>query len=235
MRVSAIIPAAGSGQRFGEAKQYKKLAGRSILFHAMAPFVRCKQINEIIIVVPENDIEYVKQKVLLISASKSIQVVAGGALRQDSVKNGIDVLSQDSELVCIHDAVRPFVTEELIERSIFQCSKYDGSVLGVQVMDTIKIVQKKLITSTINRDTVWLAQTPQTFHKKKLVNALENAEKQCLVGTDESSLMELIGCKITIVPGHINNFKITTKDDFRRAELTLDLIQEDLKGDNNAV
>ena len=66
------------------------------------------------------------------------------------------------------------------------------------------------------------------FIKKKLVNALENAEKQCLVGTDESALMELIGCKISIVPGHINNFKITTKDDFRRAELTLDLIQEDL-------
>ena len=235
MKVSAIIPAAGSGQRFGEAKQYKKLGGRPVLFHALTPFMKCSKIDEVVIVVSDREIEHIKHQILSLSITKPIQVVSGGEKRQDSVKNGLNAISPTSTLVCIHDAVRPFVTEELIERSIVECHNYDGAIVGIQSVDTLKIAEKKLVKSTVNRDVVWLAQTPQTFKKQKLIDALVNAQSECLAGTDESALMEAMGFTITIVEGHPNNFKITTRDDWERAELLFGLKQNTAIGDENEV
>ena len=110
MKVSAIIPAAGSGHRFGEEKQFKLLAGRPLLFHSLKPFLTSSIIQEVIVVVPEYQIESVHRDLLSMSAGKPVKVIAGGVRRQDSVKNGVSASAASATLVCIHDAASPFVT-----------------------------------------------------------------------------------------------------------------------------
>lgn len=219
MKVSAIIPAAGSGERFGEEKQFKLFSGRPLIFHTLKLFLQSDYIDEIIVAVPSANVDSTHRDVLSMSAGKPVKVVAGGTRRQDSVKNGIDVSDSHSTLVCIHDAARPFVTEDLIQRSISACEFADGAVVGIPSKDTVKFTENGFIKETLDREKIWLAQTPQCFHKNKLLQALYNAEKENLIGTDESALMEAMGFSIKLVDGDSNNFKITTKDDWIRAEV----------------
>ena len=219
MKVSAIIPAAGSGERFGEEKQFKLLSGRPLFFHTLKLFLQSDYIDEIIVAVPSANVDSTHRDVLSMSAGKPVKVVAGGTRRQDSVKNGIDVSDSDSTLVCIHDAARPFVTENLIQRSISACEFADGAVVGIPSKDTVKFSENGLVKETLDREKIWLAQTPQCFHKNKLLQALDHAETENLTGTDESALMEAMGFSIKLVDGNSNNFKITTKDDWIRAEI----------------
>jgi len=219
MKVSAIIPAAGSGERFGEEKQFKLLSGRPLFFHTLKLFLQSDYIDEIIVAVPGANVGSTHRDVLSMSAGKPVKVVAGGTRRQDSVKNGIDVSDSDSTLVCVHDAARPFVTEDLIQRSISACEFADGAVVGIPSKDTVKFSENGLVKETLDREKIWLAQTPQCFHKNKLLQALYYAETENLTGTDESALMEAMGFSIKLVEGDSNNFKITTKDDWIRAEI----------------
>lgn len=219
MKVSAIIPAAGSGERFGEEKQFKLLSGRPLFFHTLKLFLQSDYIDEIIVAVPSANVDSTHRDVLSMSAGKPVKVVAGGTRRQDSVKNGIDVSDSDSTLVCVHDAARPFVTEDLIQRSISACEFADGAVVGIPSKDTVKFSENGLVKETLDREKIWLAQTPQCFHKNKLLQALYYAETENLTGTDESALMEAMGFSIKLVDGDSNNFKITTKDDWIRAEI----------------
>jgi 2-C-methyl-D-erythritol 4-phosphate cytidylyltransferase len=219
MKVSAIIPAAGSGERFGEEKQFKLLSGRPLFFHTLKLFLQSDYIDEIIVAVPSANVDSTHRDVLSMSAGKPVKVVAGGTRRQDSVKNGIDVSDSHSTLVCIHDAARPFVTEDLIQRSISACEFADGAVVGIPSKDTVKISENGFVKETLDREKIWLAQTPQCFHKNKLLQALYYAETENLTGTDESALMEAMGFSIKLVDGDSNNFKITTKDDWIRAEI----------------
>ena len=220
MKVSAIIPAAGSGQRFGEAKQYKKLGGRPVLFHALTPFMKCSKIDEVVIVVSDREIEHIKHQILSLSITKPIQVVAGGEKRQDSVKNGVLASDSNSDLVCIHDAARPFITQELIEKSIVSCKSADGAVIAIPSVDTIKYSENNIIMKTIDRNKVWLAQTPQVFWKEKLLKAYDAIDESTSI-TDESTLMEKMGYRICLVPGDIENNKITTVKDWKYAESRL--------------
>ena len=219
MKVSAIIPAAGSGERFGEEKQFKLFSGRPLLFHTLKLFFQSDYIDEIIVAVPSANVDSTHRDVLSMSAGKPVKVVAGGTRRQDSVKNGIDVSDSDSTLVCVHDAARPFVTEDLIQRSISACEFADGAIVGIPSKDTVKFSENGLVKETLDREKIWLAQTPQCFHKNKLLQALYYAETENLTGTDESALMEAMGFSIKLVEGDSNNFKITTKDDWIRAEI----------------
>ena len=219
MKVSAIIPAAGSGERFGEEKQFKLLSGRPLFFHTLKLFLQSDYIDEIIVAVPSANVDSTHRDVLSMSAGKPVKVVAGGTRRQDSVKNGIDVSDSDSTLVCVHDAARPFVTEDLIQRSVSACEFADGAVVGIPSKDTVKFSENGLVKETLDREKIWLAQTPQCFHKNKLIQALYYAETENLTGTDESALMEAMGFSIKLVDGDSNNFKITTKDDWIRAEV----------------
>ena len=219
MKVSAIIPAAGSGERFGEEKQFKLFSGRPLIFHTLKLFLQSDYIDEIIVAVPSANVDSTHRDVLSMSAGKPVKVVAGGTRRQDSVKNGIDVSDSDSTLVCIHDAARPFVTEDLIQRSISACEFADGAVVGIPSKDTVKFSENGLVKETLDREKIWLAQTPQCFHKNKLIQALYYAETENLTGTDESALMEAMGFSIKLVDGDSNNFKITTKDDWIRADI----------------
>ena len=218
MKVSAIIPAAGSGRRFGEAKQFKLLAGRPLLFHSMKPFLESSIIEEVIVVVPDYQIDTVHNDLLSISAGKPLKVIAGGTRRQDSVKNGVTATVSSTTMVCIHDAVRPFVSETLINNSIAACKTADGAVVALRSVDTVKLSEHGIVKETLNREKIWLVQTPQTFRKDKLIQALDHADEKSLTATDESYLMEAMGFSVALVQGEINNFKITTMDDWKRAE-----------------
>ena len=228
LRVSAIIPAAGLGRRLGEQKQFKSLAGIPLLFHTLAPFLHTEIIKEIILVVPKNELDKIRRYIISISADKPVQVVIGGEKRQDSVKKGLLAVSSNSKLVCIHDAARPFVTQKLICDSINACKNADGAIVALQSKDTVKFSENNMVEKTINRDKVWLAQTPQTFKKEKLFKALENADLLNLTGTDESALMESMGYSIRLIEGLANNFKVTTLEDWQYAEYLINQKIEDI-------
>ena len=185
----------------------------------MKLFLQSDYIDEIIVAVPSANVDSTHRDVLSMSVGKPVKVVAGGTRRQDSVKNGIEVSDSHSTLVCIHDAARPFVTEDLIQRSISACEFADGAIVGIPSKDTVKFSENGLVKETLDREKIWLAQTPQCFHKNKLLQALYYAETENLTGTDESALMEAMGFSIKLVEGDSNNFKITTKDDWIRAEI----------------
>jgi len=216
-QVSAIIPAAGIGSRFGEPKQFKILAGHTLFFHSLKIFLYSNFIKEIILVVPQHYTEIIYNDLKSISYKKRVKIISGGDHRQDSVKKGLNVSSESTNLVCIHDAARPFVTENMIERSILACKKYDGSVVALPSVDTVKLSDNGQIKETLDRKRVWLAQTPQSFIKDKLIAAFEHADKNNIIGTDESKLMEVMGFSIKLIEGDPTNFKITTREDWERA------------------
>ncbi len=216
--VSAIIPAAGEGQRFGAQKQFKKLGGLPLVFYSVRQFYYCDRVNEIILVVPKTKIKWVQNIVLKTFPKKPVIVIEGGHDRQTSVRNGIEASSKKSNLVCIHDAARPFLTQEVINNSINGCENSDGAITAVPSRDTIKIGYNGNVKNTIERKSVWLAQTPQAFCKSKLNIAAKNGEKNKLFVTDESMLMEEMGYRVKLVDGDEDNFKITTKKDWLRAE-----------------
>jgi len=209
--------AAGSGSRFGEKKQFKLLKGIALYFYSLNKFLLCEDINEIIIVVPESRIANIKKEVANIKKTKKVLVVSGGNRRQDSVKNGLLFVSSRSQLVCIHDGARPFVSEKLIKNSIIACSKNDGAIVANPNFDTLKICEKGYVKKTIDRNSVWMAQTPQVFWKIKLLHAIAISEEENMEVTDESSMMESLGYKISVVPGDHSNFKITSREDWERA------------------
>ena len=219
MKVSVIIPCAGSGNRFGELKQFKILNGEPLLYFALKPFLDLKEVLEIIIAVPKNKVDFVKNyNKKETHSNKKIKVVEGGTDRHKSILNCIKILDKKTKLICIHDAARPFITKKLIQKCLKKCKKYDGAILAIKSSDTVKYADDKLIKKTINREKVWLAQTPQVFHKNKLIKAIKRSSEANEKVTDESILMEKMGYSIRLVEGHMNNFKITFNSDWKFAE-----------------
>ena len=214
----AVIPAAGKGSRFGEKKQFKLLKGTPLLNHVLTPFLQSDLIYEIIVVVPEEKVQQIKIQVRSTPKTKNIRVISGGERRQDSVSNGVKVLSNQCKLVCIHDVVRPFVTKNMINETIKRCGKYDGAIIATQAQDTIKRVLNRRIKETFNRSEIWQAQTPQSFQREKLIEALESADRDGVTGSDEAFLLERIGYYVSVVEGTSDNIKITTPEDWFVAE-----------------
>lgn len=220
MGKSAIITAAGSGHRFGEAKQFKKLHGKPLYEYSLDIFIKSRLFDEVILVIPNNNYEKIQREIKREYGSQ-VNLVIGGPNRQDSVKNAIQNSNPKSDLVVIHDAARPFITKSLIEECISACKTSDGAIIGMQPHDTIKFSKNNIVEKTIDRSNIWMAQTPQAFNKQKILEAYSYREFDDLIITDESSLMEKLGYKIIIVPGDGKNFKITTLDDWKRAEAEL--------------
>ena len=214
MKITAIIPSAGDGERFGEKKQLKLLNGRPLIFHTIQPFVKSELINEIIVVVPKDNVSQLSREFKSSITSKKIEVVEGGETRQQSVYNGLRISDEESELICVHDGVRPFVTLPLIEKVIKASMEHDGAILAAPSTDTIKKVMGDQILETLPRQTIWRAQTPQVFSKLALIEAIQIAIDEKLEGTDEASILEKIGYQIGFVEGSPLNIKITTKEDW---------------------
>lgn len=221
-KIGAVIVAAGSGLRFGERKQFKNLGIKPLYLYSLQRFIDCNLIDEIVLVVPSD-----LQKAIFSDVAKlntRIKVVGGGKLRQDSVLAGVNTLSNQCEIVCVHDAARPFVTTNLIKNTIKACENYDGAIAAMPSHDTVKKVNinDNRITETIAREKIWLAQTPQVFHRKQLVKALSYAKDNKIKVTDESTLLESMNYSIVVVEGNADNFKITTQNDWEFAELIVE-------------
>ncbi len=227
MKITVVIPAAGSGKRFGENKQLKILGDRPLVFHTLKPFIDSELINEIVVVAPKNDVQQLSRELKSMISVKSVMVVAGGNTRQKSVFNGLKAASDSSELICVHDAVRPFVTKELIEKAVNACSEHDGVIVAQSSTDTIKKVMDDQILETLPREKIWRAQTPQIFSKSALQEGLKMAEDENIQGTDEASLLERIGYQVGFVEGSSLNIKITTEEDWVFAEAIFNHIQHD--------
>ena len=219
VKVSAIIPAAGSGSRFGEEKQFKILSGRPLWAYTLDPFIKSSLINEILFIVPETYINTVQssESFIIASKKKEIKVIPGGPKRTDSVLNGLYSTKKTNGLVCIHDAARPFIRQSFITETVNSCKDFDGAVLAIPSVDTVKVVKDEIINKTIDRTIIWMAQTPQTFHRDKLLDAFKHNINVHV--TDESVLMELSGYSIKIINGDAENFKITNKLDWELAKI----------------
>jgi len=206
------------GKRFGGKKQIKEFFDRPLFIVTMQPFINSELINEIILVISDEDSIQFHKDIELLGLSKSIKVVTGGDTRQESVYNGLLEADKSSDLICIHDAVRPFVNESLIKKALDPIKNHDGVIIALPSTDTIKRVVNDQILETIPRETIWRAQTPQIFFKEPLLEALKFAQSEKINGTDEASLLERIGYQIGFVEGSPFNIKITTSQDWIFAE-----------------
>ena len=184
-------------------------------------------INEIILVISDVDCNQFHEDIKLLGLSKAIKVVAGGETRQQSVYNGLLEVDKSSDLICVHDAVRPFVNESLINKVLNIINDHDGVIIALPSTDTIKRVVNDQIMETIPRNTFWLAQTPQIFFKDPLVEARQFAQSEKINSTDEASLLERIGYQVGFVEGAPFNIKITTSQDWIFAEAIYNYLKND--------
>jgi 2-C-methyl-D-erythritol 4-phosphate cytidylyltransferase len=240
MKVIAIIPAAGLGTRMASApgakgkkpaatKQFTELGGTPILIHTLRRFVASPEVSEIYVALRGNEIDGFRARLGKEAKDilqKKIHLVEGGEHRQDSVANALHaVLGKDDDVILIHDAVRPFVTEEIIHDVIQAAKKFGAAIAGVPAVDTIKQVERTsegaLITATLPRERVVMAQTPQGFRYDVLKKAFDEAAADGFMGTDEASLVERSGHAVAVVMGSPRNIKITAPSDMELAEFFL--------------
>jgi 2-C-methyl-D-erythritol 4-phosphate cytidylyltransferase len=223
--VSAIIVAAGKGVRMNGTvrKQYMDLAGRPILAYSLMAFDECIKIDSIFLVIPEEDIEYCQKNILsLLKLKKKVNIVYGGSERQDSVYNGLKALDDKTDMVVIHDGVRPFINSEQIIACIIGAKETGACILGMPASDTLKRVGKSgIIEKTLARDAVWMAQTPQAFQYHLIIKAHEKAWQDGYIGTDDALLVERLGVSVKIINGSKSNIKITNREDLKLARALL--------------
>lgn len=222
MRVAAIIASGGEGKRFSslEKKQFQDLFGRPVLAHSTYPFQKSDLINEIVLVVPEEDLEFTREKVVNpFGLTKVSSIVAGGTKRQDSVFNGLSNLKNEPDFVFIHDGVRPFVKIEEIEKAFLEVEKYGAVIFAIPARNTIKKVDStKNVMKTFSRDELWEAQTPQIFRYDWILEAFKRAFDENYYATDESTLIERVGHCVKVFPCSPENIKITYPVDLKLAQ-----------------
>jgi 2-C-methyl-D-erythritol 4-phosphate cytidylyltransferase/2-C-methyl-D-erythritol 2,4-cyclodiphosphate synthase len=214
MFVSAILAAGGRGLRLGLAqpKQLMVIAGRSILERSVSLLQMHPDVNEVIVALPE---ELASQPPpCLLNTSKPLRVVAGGARRQDSVAAAFRLVSEGADVVVIHDAARPFATRDLITRTIAAAAESGAALAALGARDTVKQVSDGVVRATLDRQEIYLAQTPQAFRRDVLRDALAIAGE----ATDEAALAERAGYAVRIVEGEASNIKVTTPEDVIVAE-----------------
>ena len=226
MAVIALVPAAGMGRRMGAGinKQYLQLGGMPILARTLRLFEDAPFVDLIVPVIPEDEIAFCREQVVERYGFRKIrEIVAGGKERQQSVLNGLRSLNgrADDDIILIHDGVRPFVSQHMVQRSIEVARECDGALVAVPVKDTVKVVEDGIVTTTPLRETLWLAQTPQTFRYGVIRAAHEIADAEQFLGTDDASLVERLNDKVHIVIGDYRNIKITTPEDLVLAEAFL--------------
>jgi len=238
MKVVVIIPAAGLGTRMfpagsGKAKspskQFTELGGIPILIHALQKFAASPKVSEIFVALRKDEISGFRERLQKEGKDilkKKIELIEGGQHRQNSVANALAmVAAAPDDVVLVHDAVRPFVTEAIIEEVIRGAEKFGAAIAGTPAVDTIKKVERTaegaLITATIPREHVVLAQTPQGFRYHVLKKAFDEATADGFIGTDEASLVERSGQEVAVVMGSPRNIKITNPGDMELAEFYL--------------
>ena len=216
MHVSAIIAAGGRGLRLGGAqpKQLLTLAGRPILQRSVEVFLQCDVITDVIVALPA-DLAASAPAYLRGGTAKPLAIVEGGARRQDSVSNAFAVVEDRADVVVVHDAARPLVTDAIIRRTVMAAANSGAAIAAVRAHDTVKRAGVSgVIAETLARDEIYLAQTPQAFRTSVLRDALKSGRD----ATDEATLAERAGYPVQLVEGDSRNLKITTVDDLAMAE-----------------
>jgi 2-C-methyl-D-erythritol 4-phosphate cytidylyltransferase len=221
MSVLAIIPAAGTGIRMGgnTPKQFLSLEGIPIFVHTLRKFAASDAIDEIFLGLRPEEMDRATQEIALQNFAKPVRLVAGGDSRQETVARCLDQAAPDTEVVVVHDAVRPFVELAMIQQIVDAARKDGAVILGIPSVDTVKKVERQTITGTIPRQRIVLAQTPQAFRYMILRKAFDRALSEGYFGTDESSLVEHDGCEVKVLMGSDRNIKITKPSDLPLARL----------------
>ena len=220
---SVIIVCAGNSTRMGGVNKILLPLGNScVIGHTMKAFENSESVAEIIIVARECDHEKIKEVAKKEKITKFAGITTGGKVRQESVKNGLKLISKDTDIIAIHDGARPLVSPENIEKTIKDARVFGGSTLGVRVKDTIKVVEDDLIVDTPYRPSLFICQTPQVFKRKIYFDAVAFASEHNIENlTDDCQLAEAIGQKIFMTEGDYKNIKITTPEDIKIAEVLL--------------
>lgn len=231
MKVAVILPAAGLGTRMRPAspegtgtsrKQFMLLDGSPILLHTIRKFVRHAAVAEIIVALREEDMEWVQGLLDAERPAKPVRLVEGGESRQQSVQNALRLVAEDTDLVAVHDAVRPFIDEEIVTKVIAEAAECGAAIVGIVPVDTVKQVHLTKVRATLPRDKLVLTQTPQVFRLDLLREAFAKAEEDEFAGTDESSLVERLDkVEVSVVPGTDRNIKITKPSDMELARFFL--------------
>jgi len=226
MKVGAIIPAAGRGKRIGASvpKQFLEIQGRPLLHHTLMVFASCKLIDYVVLVMPRADVDEMGED-WLNKYEIVRKVVVGGEQRQDSVYNGFSSLEEGTDIVVVHDGVRPFTTPQMIIATVEAAQQHGAAITAIPVSDTVKQAADGFVKQTVSRDGLWRVQTPQAFQCGLLQQAFKKAKKDSYYGTDEGSLVEYLGERVKIVPGSELNIKITRKEDLVLGESLLPRIR----------
>lgn len=215
-----IIVAAGAGKRFGGQKQFQRILGRPLFAYATAVFDSLPAIKTITLVVPKRKVMATRKLVKDLGYRKVRRVIAGGKRRQDSVVNGLRALRGKKGVVIIHDAVRPLVSRNLIERGIRLCRSHKALIPGVKAYDTVKRCLRKSVQETVPREDLYLVQTPQFYNLRMLTRAIALADFR-IEYTDEAAMLEAIGMPVHVYKGDRYNIKVTDKKDLKLLEKLL--------------
>jgi len=218
--VTAIILAGGRGKRMGQkiSKQYILVNEKPVLYYTIKRFLECENIDNIVLVLPSDEISYCKKEVLDKYSLKVDKIVEGGKERQDSVYNALNSL-ENTDIVLIHDGARPFVSKEIITKGISKALKYGAAAPGVMPKDTIKIKDEcSLSRETLNRNELVAVQTPQVFKYELIKKCHEKVREQNKIVTDDTMVVEAYGHKVFLYDGEYTNIKITTPEDLVIAE-----------------
>ncbi|HEV8529787.1 MAG TPA: 2-C-methyl-D-erythritol 4-phosphate cytidylyltransferase [Methylomirabilota bacterium] len=223
MKAVALVPAAGSGTRMGgrQPKQYLLLGGAPLLVHTIRALARCPSIEGAVVAVSEDRIGATQALLRRFRVPRVLAVVAGGEERQDSVRLGLETISSEAAWVVVHDAVRPMVTPDLVERVLAAARIPGAATCGWPVRETVKMVQDSVVAKTLPRDGLWLTQTPQAFRRELLREAHDKAVREGFRGTDDAMLVERLGGRVAMVEGLARNIKITTPEDLKTVRMLL--------------
>jgi len=223
MSVLAIIPAAGWGVRMGSAtpKQFLSLEGIPIFVRTLCKFAACEAIDHIVLGLRAEDTERAQKEIEREHFARPVRLVEGGPSRQETVARCLEQAAADTEVVLVHDAVRPFIELEMIPRLVAVARQEGAAILGIPSVDTIKQVQRHMILGSIPRERIVLAQTPQAFRYEIIREAYARATTDGFQGTDDSSLAERLGYSVTVIMGSDRNIKITKPSDLPLARLYL--------------
>ena len=228
--VSVIFPAAGQGRRMqaGVNKVFLELGGRPMLVRALLSFSACAEVGELIVAAAEDEVEFLRRALAKVTGLKPYRVTAGGETRQHSVRNALHEVSPEAQLILVHDAARPLVTGEVIERVIAAAKECGAAVAAVPEKNTVKVVDGDgFVQATPDRATLWAVQTPQGFRRDILLRAHARAMEEGFLGTDDASLVERLGEPVRVTEGDYRNIKVTTPEDllfveaFLREEIAL--------------
>jgi 2-C-methyl-D-erythritol 4-phosphate cytidylyltransferase len=222
--VVAVIVGAGEGKRFGPngRKQFAKVNGKPLIAYTIEPFEKSEVVDDIVLVVPRESTDWVKEEIIDPLGFKKVRsVVAGGESRQQSVLNGLKALSSETEKVIIHDAVRPLVGEPIIKRVLDAAKKTGAAITAVPAKDTVKEVESGDVIGTLDRRLIWLAQTPQCFGYDIIMEAHRQATSENFEATDDAELVEKYGSKVMVAVGSYANLKVTSPEDLPLLEYFL--------------